>query len=99
MTATVDNLQLGGAGNLTRETHTPRAHDAAIGKQRDVIADVIFIRLVQLLIDHAGLGPTAILEGVVLQIAFAGLIASWAIKRMVEEQILKRASLSGFHFG
>jgi len=41
--AAIDDLQLGGTGNLAREAHAARAHDAAVGKERDVRSQIGFV--------------------------------------------------------
>jgi hypothetical protein len=45
---TIDNLQFRGATDFARESDTSRAHDAAVGEQRDVFADIVFILLDEL---------------------------------------------------
>src|SRR5262249_19158152 len=55
MIAPVDDLELGGAADFTGEAHAARAHDAAIGKEGNRIADIGFVRWSILDIDHPAL--------------------------------------------
>ena len=91
-----DHLKLCCATDLAREPHTSRAHDAAVGEQRNLLANVGLIRRRLLRLLQPAI-PAAILEAVVLQKAFARLIASRAIERMIEQQILHRRFLRRLH--
>src|SRR6202011_1260000 len=50
--AAVDDLQLGGAGNLAREADAARAHDAAVGKERDLVGELRLVGRLVLLVHH-----------------------------------------------
>src|SRR5262245_49216103 len=94
MVAAVDDRQFGRAGDLAGEPHAPRAHDAAVGEERDLRTDVRLIRRGVLPVDHPALGM-AELVAVVLQLALAGLVADGAVERVVEEQGFERLGLCG----
>ena len=94
--AAVDD-ELGGAGHLAGEAHAPRAHDAAVGVEKDVGADVL-LRLLDLGLGEATL-PAAVLVGVVLQMALAGLVADRTVHRVVDQQVLHDRLLVGDRLG
>src|SRR5262249_2555820 len=84
----------GRAGDFASEADAARAHDAAVGEQRDVGADVRLVRRRVLLVDHPGGGP-AVEVAEVLQHALAGLVAHRAVQRVVEQQALQSVGLGG----
>ena len=59
-----------------------RAHDAAIGEQRDLVADVVLVRLDVLRLLQPAVAA-AVLIAVILQEALARLVARRAIERMI----------------
>jgi hypothetical protein len=90
--AAVDH-QLVGAGHLAREAHAARAHDASVAVEEDARPDVL-LRVLDLLLEEAAL-PAAVLVGVVLQVALAGLVADGAVDRVVDQQELHHRLLVG----
>ena len=92
MVAAVNDLQLGCAADLAGETHAARAHDAAVRKQGDLIADVVLIGRLILVVDHPALRP-AETETVILQEALAGFVAHGTVERVIEKQRLERLHL------
>ncbi len=54
--AAVDDLQFGGAADLAGEADAARAHDAAVGEQGNVVADVRLVGRRVLVVDHAAVG-------------------------------------------
>src|SRR5262249_6180916 len=92
MMAAVCDLQLGLAADLAREADAAAAHDAAVGEQRDVGADVRLVGRRELVVDHAALS-IAMLEAVVLQHALAGLVAHGTVERMIEQERFQRVGL------
>ena len=74
------------ARHFAGEAHTARAHDATIAVEEDVRADVL-LRLLVLRFGEAAL-TTAVLVGVILQVALTRLIAHRAIDGVVDEEEL-----------
>src|SRR4051794_15672443 len=96
MIPAADDLKLRRPTDLAREPYASRAHDATIREQRDLLANVRLIRwLLFRLLQPTISAP--ILEAVVLQKAFAGLVARRTIERMIEQQILHRCFLCRLH--
>ena len=93
MIAAVNDLQLGGTADLAREANTSRTHNAAVGEQGDLVADVGLVGRLVLVVDHSALRP-AEAETVILQQALAGLVAHGTIEWMIEEQRLEGLHLS-----
>src|SRR4029078_8315974 len=82
--ARAERAQLGHAGHFGRETDAPRAMDAAVHDRLHQRADVLVLDGSLVLVVAAGidtLGPR-----LVLQVAFAALIADRATERMVDQQ-------------
>src|SRR5260370_3410356 len=71
--AAIDDLQLGRAADLARDPNSARAQDAAVGEERDLVADVWFIGRLVLVIDHSALCSPEF-KAVILEQAFAGLV-------------------------
>ncbi len=94
----IDDFQFGAAGDLAGEADTARAHDAAVGEERNMLADVGFVRRRVLRVDHSA-RRMAIAVAEILQHAFAGLVADGAIERMVEQDAFERLGLRGLGFG
>ena len=86
--------QLCGARNFASEPHAPRAHDAAIDEERDGRADVATAAREGMEIGAAL--RLAVLEVVVLEQAFARLVADRAVDRMVDEERLLDAGPAVF---
>jgi hypothetical protein len=78
--------ELGGLGHFAREAHAAGAHDAAVGVEKDVRAQVL-LGLLDLLLFEAR-DAAAVLVRVVLQEALAGLVADGAVQRVVDEEVL-----------
>lgn len=87
MGAAVDDAQRVGARDLAREAHAAAAQDAALVVQRDARAQFDQLALVQLGVVRTRFGQ-AVGTLVVLQGAFAGLVADAAIHRVVEQEEL-----------
>src|SRR5262249_126144 len=84
MVAPVDDRQFGRPGDLAREADAARAQDAAVGKERDLVADARLVRRRVLLVDHPAFGPAeAVAE--ILQHALAGLVAHRAVEWVSEQ--------------
>ena len=90
-------MQFARAADLSRETHTPRAHHAAIGEQRNLLTDVVLVDALHLGLVQATV-RVAKLVGIILQVAFARLIADRTVQRMVQQEELKRLRLSLLDF-
>src|SRR5919198_5347333 len=75
--------------DIVHESDAARAQYAPIGDVDDVAAEVLD-RIEALWLAIASLRPT-FLKRIVLQLAFAGLIADRTIERMVDEQHLEDA--------
>jgi hypothetical protein len=88
VSSAADDLQFGRSTDLARESHAARTHDAAVGEQRDLIADVVLIGLNVLGLLQTAVAAT-VFVAVVLQPAFTGLIADGAIERMVEKEVFE----------
>src|SRR5262249_35242568 len=74
MVAAIDDLQLRRARYFARETHAPRAHDAAVGEQGNLVADSRLVGGRVLFVDHPAFGATVTVAEV-LQTAFPRLVA------------------------
>ena len=83
--------------DLAGEAHAARAHDAAVVVEEDVVADVL-LGLLGLVFLEAALAA-AVLVGVILQVALAGLVAHRAIQRVVDQQVLHHLLLVGDGLG
>ena len=86
MTAAAHHLQLAGLRDFAGEPHTPRAHDAPVHVELDEVRNVL-TRIYRSFVNKA-VNRLTIAIAVILQTAFAGLIADRAIERMIEQQIL-----------
>src|SRR5204863_2632250 len=84
--ADVENRML---RDVVHEPDAACTQNASVGDVNDVAAKVLD-GIEALRFPIASLGP-AFLKGVVLQLAFAGLIADRAIERMIDEQHLEHA--------
>ena len=91
-----DDLQFGSATDFTSKPDTSRAHNTAIGEQRDLIADVVLIRLDVLRFLQAAVTST-VFVAVILQTAFARLITDGTIQRMIEQQVFQSCLLGGLY--
>ena len=97
MLAAAKRSQLFHAGDLGRKTHAARALDAARHHRLDQRTEILVL--------HRALGfviataAEAIGHGLVLQIAFAALIADRAIQRMVDQQEFHHAVARLAHHG
>jgi hypothetical protein len=87
--ATADQAKLGNAGNFRGEADAARAVDAAVHHRLDQRSDIfVFDRALVLMIAR---GIDAEGHRLVLQVAFAALVADRAIQRMVDQQELHHA--------
>lgn len=85
MRSTSHDLEFCRAADFPGESNTARTHHASIGKQSDLLADVVLVLAMQLRFVESTMS-LAIFVGVVLQIAFTRLIADGAIQRVVEQE-------------
>ena len=83
MRPTTHNLQLSRSADLTREPDAAGAHDAPIGKQRDLITDLSLVRLNVFRFVQTTVATT-IVEAVVLKITLTSLVAGWAIEWVIQ---------------
>ena len=83
-------------GELLRDAHTARAHDAALRVVDDGRTEAHGLRLVHGLVAHALLRGL-VLEPVVLEPALPGLIADRAVHRVIQEQELLHGSACPDH--
>ena len=91
--APMDEVDQRIAGDVLGETRAAIAQDAALTIEQHEIADRDRLLLVALLLDHAALTGTE-RHGLVLEGAFAALVADRAVERMVQQQELEDAVLS-----
>ncbi len=82
--AAADQAEFGNAGNFGREADAARAVDAAVHHRLDERADILvfdgaLVFLIARTVDAEG-------HRLVLQVAFAALVADRAIQRMVDQQ-------------
>src|SRR5687767_8654604 len=84
MAATIDDLQFRRARNLPSKPNATAAHDATVGKQRHMRAEVMVLAGERLDVGLSFLVPKV--EVVVLQPALTGLIADGAVDGMIEQQ-------------
>ncbi len=81
-----------------RETDAARAKNAAFVVEHDARAEVNGLRLVNFRFDEAA-RALAVIHGIFLQLAFAGLVANRAVERMIDEQKFQHAFAHLFHAG
>ena len=77
-------------GDLVHEADAAAAHDAALVVEPDARADIDVFRLFHLHV-HEPRDAAAVLHGLFLQAAFAGLVADRAVERVVDEEKLHDA--------
>ncbi len=77
-----------GAGDLTLETQATRAEHTTLGVEHDG-AEVLDLALVNLLLERGGRLVEPVPHVLILQVAFAGLVADGAIDGVVDEQELE----------
>ncbi len=82
--AAADRAHVGGAGDFRREADAARAMDAAVHRRLDERSDVLVFHRA-LVLGEAG-RVDAVGHRLVLQVAFAALVADRAVERMVDEQ-------------
>ena len=87
--AAADGAELLDAGNLGHESHTARAVDAARHEGADQRPEIFVLDRALVVLEAAGV--EAIGHGLVLQIAFAALVADRAVERMIDQQELEHA--------
>ena len=93
----LDHAELAGAGDLVAEPDAAGADDAAVAPDRmfGPRSFVCLIRFVFLEPRHA----LAVLVGVVLQVALAGLVADRAVERVVDQHVLEDRLAAGVDLG
>jgi hypothetical protein len=84
--------------DVAREPDAARAEDAALGVQHDARAEIHGLGLVDLGL-HKPAGALAVINRVLLQLAFAGLVADRAIERVIDEQRFEHALAHLLHAG
>src|SRR5581483_10156771 len=89
--------ELGHAGDLGGEAHTAGALDAAVHRGLDQRAEILVLDRALVLAKAAGID--AIGHRLVLQVAFAALIADRAIERMIDQQEFHDAFARLAHHG
>ena len=77
-----DDLEFGRSADFSCEANAAGAHDTAVGKQSDLFSDVVLVLTLDFRLIESAVG-LAILVGVILQVALAGLIADRAIEWMI----------------
>ena len=82
--AAADGAELRHARDLRREADAPRAMDAAVHDRLDQRADILVLDRALVLVIAAGID--AVGHRLVLQVAFAALVADRAVERMVDQQ-------------
>src|SRR6202000_614460 len=87
--AAVDRADIGDTGDLLHEAHAARAMDAAGHDRLDTGTHIL--RGPRPFVLEIAVVAAAIGHGLVLQIAFAALVADRAIERMVDQQELHHA--------
>ncbi len=87
--AAADGAELLDAGHLGHEAHTARAVDAAIHEGVDQGAEIFVLDRALVVLEAAGV--EAVGHGLVLEIAFAALVADRAVERVVDEQEFEHA--------
>ena len=83
-TAATHYLHFSRATNLAREANTASTHYASVGEERDLVADVIFIRLNVLRFLKSAIA-TSIFVAVILQSAFTSLVTDWAVEGVIKQ--------------
>ena len=84
--------------DVARETDAARAENAAFRVEHDARSEVNGLRLVNFRLDEAA-RALAVVHGIFLQLAFAGLVANRAVERMVDEQRFEHAFAHLLHGG
>ena len=87
--ATADGAELLHARDLGHETHTARAVDAAIHEGADQRPEIFVLDRALVVLEAAGV--EAVGHGLILQIAFAALVADRAVERMIDQQEFEHA--------
>ena len=83
------------AGDFVHEADAAAAHDAALVVEPDARADIDVFRLFHLHV-HEARNAAAVLDGLFLEAAFAGLVADRAIERVVDEEEFHHALAAFF---
>ena len=73
------------AGDFVHEADAAAAHDAALVVEADSRADLDVFRLFHLHV-HEARDAAAVLDGLFLKAAFAGLVANRAVERVIDEE-------------
>ena len=87
---TVEDLNFVGLRYVARETHTPRAEDAALLIQFDQRTQIESFAPASLLSERVATVVARVSHVIVLQPAFSGLITDRTIDRMMKQQELHR---------
>ena len=93
--AAADRAHVARAGDFRGESHAARAMDAAIHRGAHERADIFVFDRALILGEARGIDAEG--HGLILQIAFAALIADRAIERMIDEQKFHHAMARFFH--
>ena len=98
VTAAIDDTERIVAHDIACEPDAARAKDAAFIIEHDARAEINSLGLVNLRFNETAL-RFPVIDGIFLQLAFAGLIANRAIERMIDEQEFEHAFTHGLHTG
>ena len=97
-TAAIDDAERVIADDVLRETDAARAKDATLVVEHDARTEVDGLGLVNFWFDEAA-RALAVIHGIFLQLALAGLIADRTVERMIDEQKFQNAFAHLFHAG
>ncbi len=96
MGAALGEAEDGIGRDLIHESDTAAAHDAALVVEADAWADIDVLRLFHFHVHEPG-HAAAVLDGLLLQAALAGLIANRTVQRVIDEKELHDAFAALFH--
>ena len=98
VTAAIDEPKYIVVRDLLAKTDASRAQDAALVVQGDARANLHRFGLFHFILQKTRLRG-AVIDAELLQAAFAGLIANWAVQRMIDEQKFHYPALAFLHQG
>src|SRR6266478_2504604 len=98
VTASIDEAKYIVVRDLLAKTNASRAQDATLVVQRDARANRHRFGLFHFILQKTRLRG-AVIDAELLQAAFAGLIANWAVQRMIDEQKFHYPALAFLHQG
>ena len=98
VTAAIDEPKYIVVRDLLAKTNASRAQDATLVVQRDARANLHRFGLFHFILQKTRLRG-AVIDAELLQAAFAGLIANWAVQGMIDEQKFHYPALAFLHQG